>query len=352
MKPKVTVLTCVYNGLPYLKEAIESTLNQTYSNFEYLIIDDCSPDKEVVQFIKSYDDPRIRFVQNDVNLGVSETMNKAFAMIETPYVVRIDQDDVNLPTRVEEQIAYLESHPNVDIVCSWEHTINSQGKILGDWKRKLDNYGEFLGYILIGICPIWHPSIAFRTQSMIEVGGFNHDYVRAEDFEVTARLALKRYSAAVIQKFHLLQREHDNRQSIEFADKQVEVTQRIHNKAIEAFLPHPEAKILASFLRLENDPIGGKKNKASIKKIDVLLKEMFFQIKEKQKLSDDELQSLKKIIFNRVGVGIKHTPFLSRLPSFLFLPSYYLLSPQQIQSIRKYAATFYQKVVRQRYFFK
>ena len=352
MKPKVTVLTCVYNGLPYLKEAIDSTLNQTYSDFEYLIIDDCSPDKEVVKFIESYDDPRIRLVKNEVNLGVSETMNKAFAMIDTPYVVRIDQDDVNLPNRVEEQIGYLESHPDIDIVCSWEHTIDSNGKILGNWKRKLDNYGEFLGYILIALCPIWHPSISFRKQSMLDAGGFNHDYLRAEDFEVTTRLALKRYSAAVIQEFHLLQRQHDDRQSIEFCDAQQEVTRRIHNEAVENFLGHPDAKILAAFLRLEGDPLCGKRNKENIKIIDILLKDLFAQVKEKQELTDVELKSLKRIIFKRIGVGIKYTAYLTWLPSFLFLPTFYLLSPQQLPEVRKYASMFYHNVIRKRYFVK
>ena len=80
MKPKVTVLTCVYNGLPYLKEAIESTLSQTYTDFEYLIIDDASTNPEVVKFIKKYKDPRIRFVKNNQNLGVAKTINKALSI--------------------------------------------------------------------------------------------------------------------------------------------------------------------------------------------------------------------------------------------------------------------------------
>jgi len=352
MKPKVTVLTCVYNGLPYLREAIDSTLNQTYTDFEYLIIDDASPNPEVVKFIESYDDPRIRFVKNEVNLGVSESMNKAFAMIETPYVVRIDQDDVNLPTRVEEQIGYLESHSDIDIVCSWEHTINSEGKILGDWKRKLDNYGEFLGYVLVGICPIWHPSIAFRIEAMVDAGGFNNDYVRAEDFEVTARLALRRYSAAVIPKFHLLQRQHDGRQSIQFENEQRAVRKRIQEEAVQTFIAHPEVKKLSSFILLEEDPINVKRNKSSIKKIDVMMKELFVNIKEKQKLSDKEFESLRKVIFKRVGLGIKYMSALAWLPSFMFLPVYYLLSPQQLVNVRKNAAIFYHKVVRRHRFVK
>ena len=138
--------------------------------------------------------------KNEKNLGVSNTFNKALTMIRTPYLVRIDQDDVNLENRIEDQIAYLDKHKDIDIVCSWEYVIDSHGNKIGKWKRVLDNYGSFLGYVLIGICPIWHPSITLRTKSLVDVGGFNDDYARAEDFEVTARLALNRCGAAILPK--------------------------------------------------------------------------------------------------------------------------------------------------------
>ena len=137
IEPKVTVLTTVYNGLPYLKEAIDSTLDQTYGNFKYLIIDDASPDPEVVKFIEKYDDPRIQLEVNEKNLGVSDTFNKAMTMIDTPYVVRVDQDDVNLPTRIEDQINFLDENQDLSIVCSWEHTIDENDKKGHDWKNKI-----------------------------------------------------------------------------------------------------------------------------------------------------------------------------------------------------------------------
>jgi hypothetical protein len=176
--------------------------------------------------------------------------------------------------------------------------------------------------------------------------------VRAEDFEVTARLALKRYSANVVPKFHLLQRRHDGSQSAQFQDKQKAVSHRIQEETVETFITHPAVKALSAFLLLEEDPINGKRNKASIKKIGIMMEELFVNIKEKQKLSEDELNSLKKVIFNRVGVGIKNVRLISCLPPFLFMPTYYLLSPQQLPNVREFAATFYQKVVRQRYFVK
>ena len=106
--PSVTVLTTVYNGLPHLKEAIESTLNQTYGNFKYLIIDDSSPDKDVVPFIKQYKDDRIHLIVNEKNLGVSKTFNKALEIIDTEFLIRLDQDDVSLPNRIEELMGFFQ----------------------------------------------------------------------------------------------------------------------------------------------------------------------------------------------------------------------------------------------------
>ena len=94
-KPQVTVLTLVYNGLPYLKDSIESTLNQSYKDFKFLILDDASPDPNVSELIKSFRDERIEYVRNENNMGVSDSFNKALQLIDTPYTIRIDQDDVN-----------------------------------------------------------------------------------------------------------------------------------------------------------------------------------------------------------------------------------------------------------------
>ncbi len=148
-----------------------------------MIIDDASPDGKVIECIKSYRDPRIKFIRNKTNLGVSDTMNKALSMITTPYVIRLDQDDINLPSRIEEQIDYLENNPNISIVCSWGLRIDPNGRKIRDCKKTIENYGEFFGPVILGLCPIWHPSIAFRTDAMIDVGGFNSRCVRAEDLK-------------------------------------------------------------------------------------------------------------------------------------------------------------------------
>ena len=240
MSSKVTILTTVYNGSPFLSEAIESVLNQTYEDFKYLIIDDCSTD-DSLSIIKSYDDKRIRLVKNEKNLGVAKTFNKGLSIIDSKYVVRLDQDDVNKKNRVEEQIKFLDSNPTIDIVSSWEQTIDHNGNKIRAWKSYIKNYGDFIGPVLLGICPIWHPSIAFKKKSIIDIGGFNANYTRAEDFEVTARMALNRLNAAFVPKFLLLQREHNKRQSIEYGSIQEDIKNKIHLEFTDNFC---EIKIL------------------------------------------------------------------------------------------------------------
>ena len=256
-------------------------------------------------------------------------------MITTPYVVRLDQDDINLPRRIEEQIDYLENNPNISIVCSWEHTIDPKGRKTRDWKKTIENYGEFLGPVLLGLCPIWHPSIAFRTDAMIDVGGFNSRYVRAEDFEVTTRLALKRHDAAIVPKFHLLQRHHSQSQSAEFNHEQADMSKRIQKEAIGEFINVSDAEKLAAFLRLENTNLNQAFNKKHIVHMYDLLIKMFENVAQKQELDSDELHSFKKTIFKRIGLGVYCIPVYKYLPSFLFMPFFYLLSPLFSNSLHK-----------------
>ena len=342
MNNKVTVFTTVCNGLPYLKEAIESTLNQSYRDFEYLIIDDCSTD-ESVSVIESYNDPRIRLVKNEKNLGTAETFNKGLSIIDSEYIVRLDQDDVSLANRVEEQISYLEKNPDLDIVCSWEHTIDHNGKRIRDWKTEIRNYGEFLGPVLLGLCPIWHPSIAFKTKAMINAGGFDPHYTRAEDYEVTTRMALKRYNAAIIPKFLLLQREHDNRQSVKYIDIQENVTSKIQNNALQYFINHELLSEFASFLRIEDIP-ETKRDKIHLLEYSKMFEKLLEKVKTKQNLTFEEMETFKITFINRLGYGIIYCQYFRFLPNVLFNLCFTILSPLSNPTIRRPISKLYNRV--------
>jgi len=341
LQDKITVLTTVFNGKEFLKEAIESTLNQTHKNFDFLIIDDCSSDNSV-SIIKSYNDPRIKLVRNKKNLGTAETINKALSLIDSKYVVRLDQDDVSLPTRIEEQIGYLNEFPNLDIVCSWEHTIDQNGKIIRDWKTQINNYGEFIGPVLLGLCPIWHPSIAFKKQSMIKVGGFNKEYTRAEDFEVTVRMALNRLNAGVVPQFLLLQREHQNRQSVQFEKEQKKMNKKVHNEALNFFIKNINLNSFVNYLSLESKSSFEKKD---LIRFSEILNTLFENVTKKQNLNTQEVKSLKKVFVKRIGLGLFYSNKFKFLPNIFFKIIFQLLSPLANPVIRKYLSKIYHIII-------
>ena len=96
----ITVLKPVYNGAKYLNEAIDSILNQTFSDFEFLIIDDGSTDQSI-DLIKTYEDPRIQLFENEVNIGQSATLNKGLRLARGKYIARMDQDDISTLDRLK-----------------------------------------------------------------------------------------------------------------------------------------------------------------------------------------------------------------------------------------------------------
>jgi len=103
-----------YNVAPYVKEAIESVLCQTYADFELLVIDDCSTDG-TLDVVRSIADPRIRIVQNERNLGLADNLNRGLSLIETELVARMDGDDIAEPHWLQSEVAVLDKHPEIGI---------------------------------------------------------------------------------------------------------------------------------------------------------------------------------------------------------------------------------------------
>ncbi|MBN1353399.1 MAG: glycosyltransferase, partial [Candidatus Omnitrophica bacterium] len=125
--PKVTVLMPVYNGERFLREAVKSILNQTYTDYELLIIDDASRDSSA-EIINSFSDRRIRFVKNKKNMGQMNTMNKGLGLVSGEYIARMDQDDISLPGRLEKEVKVLDANPEIPLVFSDTYIIDSKGK--------------------------------------------------------------------------------------------------------------------------------------------------------------------------------------------------------------------------------
>lgn len=127
--PLVSVIIPVYNSEKYLQLAIDSILNQTYTNLELILVNDCSTDrsKEICQSNK---DPRIIYLENKENLGITETRNNGFAKASGKYIAILDNDDISLPFRVEHQVKFLEAHPDFGMCGTFYSVIDGDGKLV------------------------------------------------------------------------------------------------------------------------------------------------------------------------------------------------------------------------------
>lgn len=177
----VTVLLPVYNGARYLREAIDSVLNQTYADFSLMVINDGSMD-DSRDVVLSFDDPRIILIDNEKNLGLVSTLNRGIELIETRYLARIDADDIWERTKLEKQIEYLEAHPECGLCGT---SIHKFGIINSRMIFPENNDGLKVGFLFY--CMMSHPSVVYRTSMLKESGlRYKADYFPAEDYKMWA----------------------------------------------------------------------------------------------------------------------------------------------------------------------
>jgi glycosyltransferase involved in cell wall biosynthesis len=233
--PKVTVIMTTYNSERYLHKAISSILNQTFSDFELLILDDDSLDK-TREIIASFIDPRIRLIINRERKGVAYARKMALEMSQGEYIAVLDSDDIAFSNRLQVQVDYLNRHTDVNLVgCAFE-IINENGALLSTYHpptAPLAVRWELLFRDVIG-----HSTVMFRRDVALELGGYDSHFLVAEDFDLWVRFAaygkitqidgpliqwrftpqsmqnkdhvnLKKYSSAVVMKSIRLQTDQD-----------------------------------------------------------------------------------------------------------------------------------------------
>ena len=180
--PKITVLLPVYNCELYIQTAVESILNQTFTDFELLIIDDASTDATVA-ILKKFDDSRIQLIQKPVNSGYTTSLNYGLQLAQGEYIARMDADDISYPERFAKQIAYLETHLEV-VVCGTTY------KIVDNDKRIAlpEQHDAIKIGLLWGNC-ILHPSVMIRKK-VIDDFSILYDTSKepAEDYALWVRL--------------------------------------------------------------------------------------------------------------------------------------------------------------------
>jgi glycosyltransferase involved in cell wall biosynthesis len=200
----ISVVLPVYNGAGYLAEAIQSILDQTYPDFELIIINDGSTD-ESAAIIRMYDEPRIRYYEQS-NQGLPATLNRAVGLANGRYLARQDQDDISFPERFRKQLEFLDAHPDHGIVGTWAEIWVGNTKTKRTHKHHSDDLT--LQFDLLFGNPFVHSSVMIRKAALDEVGTYTTDKSRQppEDYELWSRLA-KRFKIANIPEILQIYRE-------------------------------------------------------------------------------------------------------------------------------------------------
>ena len=184
--PVVTVLTTVYNGMPFLKEAVRSILEQTYQDFEYIIINDGSTDGSV-QFLKNIKDPRVKVYSNPKNYGTGYSSKKGVEIAIGKYIAILDADDISMPHRLEKQVDFLEKNSNIGILCGNCCLIDEQGREKGIMKSSatdLDSRWRLLFY-----SPFIHSTVMMRRIVLVNHQlNYNDKITAAVDYNLLSQV--------------------------------------------------------------------------------------------------------------------------------------------------------------------
>lgn len=173
----------VYNGERFLREAVNSILAQSFKPFEFLIIDDGSTDRSA-EIIESFGDPRIRFVRNVQNMGITATLNKGIALASCELIARMDADDISHPHRLQKQFGYMKRNPRCAMLSTWARVITEDNRFV-----RLERYrSNFYFFNLTFECWIYHPTIMFRKSAADEIGMYSLPY--SEDYDFFWRMSM------------------------------------------------------------------------------------------------------------------------------------------------------------------
>jgi glycosyltransferase involved in cell wall biosynthesis len=190
MIPLISVLMATYNDEPFLEEAILSVLNQTYANFEFIIVDDNSNDAtvEILQKYVKLDD-RIKLVANDENIGLAGSLNKGLNLAQGEWIARMDGDDISKPDRFEIQMKYILENGLIYLGTGVELINKETGKFIRHYQEPL-THGA-IAWKLVYASAFIHATTIGRKDVILDVGGYNSNYRKYEDADLWRRLIFK-----------------------------------------------------------------------------------------------------------------------------------------------------------------
>jgi glycosyltransferase involved in cell wall biosynthesis len=180
--PELSVIMCVYNGESFLKEAVESVLRQTYASFEFIVVNDGSTDRSS-EILASFDDPRIKKIDNNGNLGLIRSLNLGLDLAKGEFIARMDADDICAPDRLQKQMSFLKDNHDIGVCGTWLKIVGEEASY-----EFPTTHDEIIA-ALLEYNSMAHPSVMFRTK-VLKDSGLRYDlgFPGAEDYELWSRL--------------------------------------------------------------------------------------------------------------------------------------------------------------------
>lgn len=247
--PEISVLMPVFNSERYLKMAIDSILNQTFKDFELIIINDGSTDSSE-EVILSYSDLRIKYFKNIENIGLIATLNRGIDLCSSPLIARMDADDISLPERLQKQWTFLNEHPEVAMVGSDIQIIDENNRHVKTVKKYCPPH--LIQSLLFFKCAFVHPSVLIRKDILIEFR-YSADYIHAEDYFLWSQIVFK-YPVASLPEVLIKYREHQQNVSAQYRQQQEDASKNIYAYHLAQLHIFPSDNELSLHYKLLRNP--------------------------------------------------------------------------------------------------
>ena len=231
--PKISVIMPAYNAEKYISEAIESILNQTFTDFEFIIINDGSKD-DTAKIVKDYaeKDKRIKFIDNKENQGIVVVLNQGLSLACGEYIARMDSDDISHQDRFEKQVAYMDTHSECGVLSTAYHMFGSADKTV--------IHPEYVGLLTLAKgCYVAHPAVMVRKNILDKYElAYSQDFKFVEDYELWSRVIMFTEIHNLTEVL-LEYRWHGGNISIEHSKRQSELTKRIKTNILNKITKAP-----------------------------------------------------------------------------------------------------------------
>jgi glycosyltransferase involved in cell wall biosynthesis len=229
------VLTTVYNGARYLDEAIESIFGDGFADFEYVIVDDGSTDATPEILARAAErDPRIVLLRNETNRGIAAAANRGLSIARGEYIARLDADDISLPGRFAREVAVLDANPDIVMVSMNYEYFSADGIVRGRSHR--DHPPSVIEYLLNFSNAVGgHSQVMFRRSVAEAVCGYDETCAAALDYDLWTRI-VRHGRIVVLPELGMRYRMHTESVSTRSGDTQIEVTKRVVQRTLSAYL--------------------------------------------------------------------------------------------------------------------